>query len=159
MVLSGRPALLLVELVVTVLALGLIGVLRADPPRPPTPITATTANAFAHRPGQDPRGERRRPGTTREQPGRCARRQRLTLNERGKEKVRRSNLSCVATKPADEFAEKAHMAEGRSIKSFCARIGVGLKCRMLDIPFREHLFWEAWLELCQTGTRLIVSVP
>jgi len=49
------------------------------------------------------------------------------------------NLFCGATK----FAEKAHMAEERSIKPFSARIGVGLKCRMLDMSVREHLFWEA----------------
>jgi hypothetical protein len=48
------------------------------------------------------------------------------------------NLFCVTTK----FADKVHMAEEQSIKPFSARIGVGLKCRMLDMPVREHLFWE-----------------
>jgi hypothetical protein len=34
-----------------------------------------------------------------------ARRQRLTLNESVKEKVERLDLFCLATKPADKFAE------------------------------------------------------
>jgi hypothetical protein len=111
MVLSTRRAVLLVALV-GVLALGIMGVLRA--------VSASPNNADKHNGGEGrtltvlakiPEIKVLDLGPQGPSHGDLRAINAPVYNESGKEKVGRLDAFCTVTDPADESAEKAHMAE------------------------------------------------
>ena len=109
MVLGRRVSVLLVALVLVVMALGIMGVLRAVSASPDTAakersstLTVLTKTREARVVDLGPQGPTHGDMRVVNAP---------LYNESGKQRIGRLDLFCVVTDPADEPNEKAHMAE------------------------------------------------
>lgn len=109
MVLGRRVSVLLVALVLVVMALGIMGVLRAGSASPDTAakersstLTVLTKTREARVVDLGPQGPTHGDMRVVNAP---------LYNESGKQRIGRLDLFCVVTDPADEPNEKAHMAE------------------------------------------------
>ncbi len=109
MVLGRRVSVLLVALVLVVMALGIMGVLRAGSASPDTAakersstLTVLTKTREARVVDLGPQGPTHGDMRVVNAP---------LYNESGKQRIGRLDLFCVVTDPADEPNEKAHMTE------------------------------------------------
>jgi predicted secreted Zn-dependent protease len=108
-VLGRRVSVLLVALVLVVMALGIMGVLRAGSASPDTAakersstLTVLTKTREARVVDLGPQGPTHGDMRVVNAP---------LYNESGKQRIGRLDLFCVVTDPADEPNEKAHMAQ------------------------------------------------